>query len=105
MIKQCPIDFNLPRSKENTIQMAFPHDLSYPAFKAAWTLVCNEKNKLMFPKHVICNWLDSEFVRILSLAISGDVLVANTKDYDEWWITFCDANGNDLDVIFYSPGA
>lgn len=113
MIKQYPKNYHLflTRNKEQAMSLKQKHfeaalaaDLSYCSFQAAWTLVCLKTNKLFFPKDIICNFINPELANLLSLAIKGNILIANTEDTDEWWITFVAPDGKDVDIIFYSPG-
>lgn len=108
MIRQCPKIKILPRrtySQGEVIRYVVDLDISYCNFSVAWAETCKQKNRLLFPKDIIINFLNPELANLLSLAIKGDILIANTGDMDEWWITFVDPDENDTNIVFYSPGA
>ena len=104
MIKQCPKDYKFKYPKDGAICLEPHWDLSVLAFELAWNEAIKKADKLVFPMHLICNYICSNVCELFNRMLKGDILIANTNDRDEWWLTFVDVDGNDVDVVFYSTG-
>ena len=101
MIKAVPDDFTYP--KENVLKPTIPFDITIMAFEEACRQMSDATlipNDILKPKDLIIGFdPDKEFIKYFKKKFKVNILLHNSGDVDEWWLTF-----ENTDKIFYSPG-